>query len=114
MFDESHLGHLRFSEFDEVELAGAASIPPPDVVVVEAVVAEEEGREGARTDWVFMMEIFLSPPLEEMKPEDEPNSSWIILGGLYVFADLKQSKNLKSKRESLFVLAEEAKAKERK
>ena len=50
MFDESHLGHLRFSEFDEVALAGAAPIPPPDVVVVEVVVAEEEGREGARTD----------------------------------------------------------------
>lgn len=97
MLDESHRGHLKFwfSEFDDVAVAA-----------VEAVGVVEEGREGegvggGRTPAAaLLMEIFLSPVA--IKPEETPNSSWIILD-IFIFLDLQQSKNTESKRVSLFV-----------
>lgn len=68
MFEESHLGHLRFSGVEEVELAAA-------VAVVVAVAVEEEGEEdnegegeGVASKMVPLMEIFLSPPIRPAPP----------------------------------------------
>lgn len=66
MFEESHRGHLRFSEVEEfVELVA---------VVVVVVVADEEGDgegegEGVPSKMVPLMEIFLSPPIRPAPPK---------------------------------------------
>lgn len=67
MFEESHLGHLRFSE-DEL-----AAVAVAVVFVVDADVVEEEGdNEGegevVPSKIVPLMENFLSPPIRPAPP----------------------------------------------
>ena len=93
MFEESHLGHLKFwfSELGEVELVAAAAVLALELLVLLVVVEEgheEEGREGdgveARTP--PLTEILVSPGIRPAPP----NSSWIIF---FIFVDLQTIQN---------------------